>query len=102
MGIVTDVNFVEGIIESIQELDISEKQFYIREVNCPADFSDGGYEELAERIRINIRGINTPVGRLNLDEVQWVNVPDGVWFKKIPYLWPVNAPNTFLINIAKF
>jgi hypothetical protein len=31
-----------------------------------------------------------------------VDVPNGVWFKNIPYLWPVNAPDTFLLNISKF
>jgi hypothetical protein len=25
-----------------------------------------------------------------------------VWFRKIPYLWPVNAPDSWLLNIAKF
>jgi hypothetical protein len=102
MGIVTDAYFVEGIIESIKELSIPEEQFYIREVNCPADLRDGGYEAMAERTRINIRGINTPVWQLPPDLVQWTSVPEGKFFKMIPYLWPVNASNTFLINIAKF
>jgi hypothetical protein len=102
MGIVTDSYFVEGIIESIKELSIPADQFYIREVNCPADLRDGGYEAMAERTRINIRCNNTPVGRLSPDLVQWTSIPEGKYFKMIPYLWPVNASYTFLINIAKF
>jgi hypothetical protein len=102
MGIVTDANFVEGIIESLKELGIASGQFYIREVNCPDDLADGGYIDMAERTGIDLQGIDTPVSELSADKIQWVDVPDGVWFKKIPFLWPVNAPDTWLLNIAKF
>jgi hypothetical protein len=102
MGIVTDANFVEGIIESLKELGISAGQFYIREVNCPEDLADGGYINMAERTGIDLQGIDIPASELSADKIQWIDVPDGVWFKKIPYLWPVNAPDTWLLNIAKF
>jgi hypothetical protein len=102
MGIVTDAFFVEGIIESLKELGIASGQFYIREVNCPDDLEDGGYLDMAERTGIDLKGIDTPVQNLSSDKVQWINVPDGVFFRRIPYLWPVNAPDTFLLNISKF
>jgi hypothetical protein len=101
MGIVTDANFVEGIIESLKELGIAAGKFYIREVNCPDDLADGGYLEMSQRTGIDLKGIDTPVAQLNTEQVQWVDVPDGVSFKKIPYLWPVNAPDTWLLNISK-
>jgi hypothetical protein len=102
MGIVTDAFFVEGIIESLKELSIAAEQVYIREVNCPDDLADGGYVAMAERTGIDLKCIDTPAGILSPDKVQWIDVPNGVWFTKIPYLWPVNAPETFLLNIAKF
>ena len=102
MGIVTDAFFVEGIIESLKELGLASGQFYIREVNCPDDLEDGGYLAMTERTGIDLQCINTPIAELSPDKVQWVDVPDGVCFKRIPYLWPVNAPDTFLLNIAKF
>jgi hypothetical protein len=102
MGIVTDAFFVEGVIESLKELGIAAEQFYIREVNCPDDLADGGYIGMAERTGIDLKCIDTPAGNLSPDKVQWMEVPQGTWFRKIPYLWPVNAPETFLINIAKF
>ncbi len=102
MGIVTDAHFVEGIIESMKELSIEAGQFYIREVNCPDDLADGGYPEMAQRTGIDLQCIDAPAGSLAPDKIQWVDVPDGIWFRKIPYLWPVNAPETFLLNIAKF
>jgi hypothetical protein len=102
MGIVTDAFFVEGVIESLKELGIASGQFYIREVNCPDDLEDGGYLDMAERAGIDLQCINTPVTQLSPDKVQWVNVPNGVYFRRIPFLWPVNASNTFLLNISKF
>ncbi|HNW57058.1 MAG TPA: DUF362 domain-containing protein [Bacteroidales bacterium] len=102
MGIVTDAFFVEGVVESLKELGMSGGQFYIREVNCPDEFADGGYVSMAERTGIDLKGISKPASELPSESVQWVDVPDGMWFKKIPYLWPVNAPDTFLLNISKF
>lgn len=102
MGIVTDASFVEGVIESLKELSISPGQFYIREVNCPDDLADGGYLSMAERTGIDVQCIDTPAGELSPEKIQWVDVPNGVWYRKIPYLWPVNAPETFLLNISKF
>ena len=101
MGIVTDSNFVEGIIESIKSLGAAGKQFYIRETNCPADYEEGGYLSMAARTGADIRDLSASVGSLAASDVQWVDVPDGVWFKKIPFLAPVNSPDTFLINVAK-
>ena len=101
MGIVTDAFFVEGIIESLKELGLTAGQFYIREVNCPDDLEDGGYLDMAERTGIDLQCINTPVTQLSSDKIQWVDVPNGVFFRKIPFLWPVNAPNTFQLNISK-
>ena len=101
MGIVTDSNFTEGIIESLNELEISGSQIYIREVNCPDDLADGGYIDMAERTGIDLKCINTPYSQLNPDQIQWRDVEDGIYFKRIPYLWPVNAPDTWLLNISK-
>ena len=102
MGIVTDAHFVEGIIESLKELGISAGQFFIREVNCPDDLADGGYLDMASRTGIDLKAIDTPASALKPEQVVWVDVPNGVWFKKIPYLWPVHAPDTWLLNISKF
>jgi len=102
MGIVTDAFFVEGIINSLRDLGFSTGQFYIREVNCPDDLADGGYTEMATRTGIDLQCIDTPAGDLSHEKIQWIDVPDGIWFKRIPYLWPVNAPDTFLLNISKF
>ncbi len=102
MGIVTDAHFVEGIIERIKELGVAANQFYIREVNCASDLADGGYVDMAARTGIDCQAIGTHALDLQPSQVVWKDVTNGVWFKKIPYLWPVNAPDTWLLNISKF
>ncbi|MFC1694215.1 DUF362 domain-containing protein [Candidatus Latescibacterota bacterium] len=102
MGIVTDPYFVEGVIEGMKELGLSGKQFYIREVNAPENFEPRGYTALAERTGADLRDLFIDVREIGKEFVQWVDVPDGVVHRKIPYLWPVNASDTFYLNIAKF
>jgi hypothetical protein len=101
MGIVTDSNFMEGIIESMKELGIPASQMYIREVNCAGDLEDGGYVAMAGRTGIDLAGIGTPYHDLTPDQVRWVDVADGAYFRRIPYLWPVNAEESWLMNVAK-
>jgi hypothetical protein len=101
MGIVTDSNFMEGIVESMKDLGISASNMYMREVNCPEDFEDGGYIAMARRTGIDLASLDTPYHDLQPGQIQWRDVPDGVYFKRIPYLWPVNSPDSWLMNVAK-
>ena len=98
MGIITDVNFIEGIAESMKQLGISGSQMYVREVNCPGDFDDGGYTAMAERTGLDVAGIDTPYYNLPSEQIVWRDVNDGVYFKQIPYLWPVDS---WLMNVSK-
>lgn len=95
MGIVSDANFVEGVINSMKALGINAEQFYILDANGSENYDRAGYGSMGDRTGANIKlGANNP-------QLQWVDVPDGVWFNKIPYLWPINTPNSWLLNIAK-
>ena len=99
----TDAHFVEGVIEGMKELGMSGDQFFIREVNSQ---SDGGgtadYPAIAERTGAELRYMGEKVGRISENDLVWVDTPEGIWYRKIPYLWPINAPDTWLLNIAKF
>jgi uncharacterized protein (DUF362 family) len=103
MGIQTDANFVEGIIKSLKDLTVSADTMHIRDGN----YSDGGtdgavYRGLATRTGVNLKDLGRGVGYVAESDLQWIDVPDGVWFKRIPYLWPVNSTGSCLINISKF
>jgi uncharacterized protein (DUF362 family) len=101
MGIVTDSSFVEGVIESLKELGLPGSRFYIREVSCPVDFSDSGYTAMAQRTGAELRDLSAKVGVISEADLQWIDVPAGVWFRRIPYLRPVNSSANWLLNIAK-
>jgi len=114
MGIVTDPIFVEGVIEGMKELGLSGSQFYLREVNGVSDdvapyidSNDPTYDPdcrfyaVCERTGAEIR--NFPkINSVSADDVVWKDIPEGVWFKKIPYFWPLNSEDSFMLNIAKF
>lgn len=101
MGIITDVNFVEGVIDSLKDIGIQSNQCYIREVwNENAD--EAGYQVMAGRTGIDYKRVSTPALSTDPANVVWKDVTNGLWFNKIPYIWPVNAPDTFLLNISKF
>lgn len=108
-GVVTDPYFVEGVIEGMKELGLEGSRFYIREVNCPEDWIIDGYgnpwehdpDSVAGRTGAEIRDMTKEVGLIDEADVVWMDVPDGVYFNKIPYLWPINTPDSWLLNIAK-
>ena len=102
MGIQTDPYFVEGMINSLTNLGAAQKNLFIREANYVSSQADGKwYSDLAARTGIDLKDFDT-VDKLPAADVQWMDVPNGVWYKKIPYLSPVNTPGSCLVNIAKF
>jgi hypothetical protein len=102
MGIQTDPYFVEGLIESLFDLTVPAPAIYVRDANYFASQPDGAwYSDLAQRTGINLHEMS-PVSQLARTDIQWTAVKNGVWYSKIPYLWPVNSPGSCLINVAKF
>jgi len=118
LGIVTDPDFVEGLIEGIKSGGASGRQIYMREGNlladgyCPSNEALAWYGPIAERTGAMLTRFDSGrdmtargVARANLEEgseVIWRDVPDGVIFRRIGYLAPVNADDAFNLNIAKF
>jgi uncharacterized protein (DUF362 family) len=103
MGIQTDPWFVEGVIKSLTDLTVPAVNMFIRDANYVAGAVDGKwYGDLAARTGINMRQF-LPVGQgLAPGDVQWIDVPTGIWYKRIPYLVPFNTGGSCFINIAKF
>jgi uncharacterized protein (DUF362 family) len=101
MGVITDADFVEGVIEGIKPLGVDGGQFYIREVNGVENMTEGGYEELGRQTGADVNIIPDQVNNLKPEQVVWKETTNGVWFNTIPYLWPVNAPDSVLLNISK-
>lgn len=99
----TDAFFVEGLIEAMKELGLSSEQFFIRECNSRNEgLGTVDYPGMAERTGAELRSMADPVGTISENDLVWVDTPEGIWYRKIPYLWPINAENSWLINVGKF
>jgi hypothetical protein len=101
---VTDPWFVEGVLEGMKELGIAGSQFRLRETNRPEVFDEHGYVDMANRVGASLRlDLGGSVsGMVEGRDFNWVNIPDAVHSKRLPYLEPFNTPNTWQMNISKF
>ncbi len=115
MGILTDKDFMEGFIEGLKGGGFPADQMYLREGNwsgggyCPSDCLSTGYPEMAQRTGVHLLDFPTGklAGQLTVDtmeegsEIVWKDVPDGVVLKRIPYMAPFNAADSWLLDVAK-
>jgi len=102
MGIITDPWFVEGVIESVKSLGLSGDQIHMVETWNLGNWGPAGYTDMATRTGSHMNDtLEINVTDLLTEKVQWIDVPDGVFFRNIPYIWPINAENTWLLNISK-
>jgi len=115
MGIVTDKYFMEGLIEGLKGLGVPAGNMTMREGNwlgegyCPNDIQASGYVEMAERMGAHL--VDFPTGRkiseMKLStlqegtEVIWKDCPEGVVFRRIGYVAPFNAEDSWLLDVAK-
>jgi len=103
MGIITDPWFVEGVIESVKSLGLSGDQIHMIETWNLGNWGPAGYTDMATRTGTNMNDTQEIIAAdLPTEKVQWIDVPEGVYFRKIAYIWPINAENTWLLNISKF
>ncbi len=104
MGIQTDPYFVEGIINSLQDLSVDVGNIHICDGNYFGNQAKDGkwYSDLAQRTGVKLEDLSAGVWKISASDIVWIDVPNGVWFNRIPYLWPVNSPGSCFINIAKF
>jgi len=95
----TDTHFYEGVVMGLKEIGLSK--LYFVEAN--------GYPQWARFADVNERlgvHMNEPVRRIRHFregwEMTWSTVPDAVVYERIPHYAPVNEPDTWLLNIAKW
>jgi len=101
LGITTDLNFVEGYMNGVK--NTGPQDFYLRECACPQNWEANGYSAMAERNNFDLTNLSSKdFWDLGEDDIVWKEVENGVVFKKIGFMAPMNEPDTFLINIAKF
>lgn len=116
MGIQTDKDFLEGMIQGMKSAGFDADRMYLREGNwlgdgyCADEVTVTLMEQMAQRHGFHMTDF--PTGRhlkdITMDtivdgqEVVWKDVPDGNVFKRIGYVAPYNDQESWLLNIAKF
>jgi uncharacterized protein (DUF362 family) len=101
MGVTTDLNYIEGFLSSVKTK--GPQNFYLRECACASTWDVNGYTQMAERNNFDLRELTSKdFWDQNPDDIVIKEVENGVVFKKVAYMAPMNAPDTFLINMAKF
>src|SRR5450759_4969083 len=99
LGITTDLNFVEGYLQSLKMK--GPKDFYLRECACSSLWKSNGWPQMAERNNFDLRDLSSKNYWELGDDIIFKKV-DGTVFKEVGFMAPMTAPDTFLINIAKF
>jgi len=100
-GTGTDPQFYEGILMGLKELGL--KKFHFLEANNFHAWNYRGMMDVNDRHGVIC---NEPDRRdrnfLESYEMNWTKVPEPVVYTNIPHYAPMNEPDTWLLNIAKW
>jgi uncharacterized protein (DUF362 family) len=100
-GTGTDPQFYEGMVMGLKEVGL--KEFYFIEANGYPSWNRRGYVDINQRLGVRMNEPDRRPRHFKENwEMTWSTVPDAVVYKRIPHYAPVNAPGTWLLNIAKW
>ena len=101
IGINTDTNFMEGFLKAVRNK--GPQSVYLRDCACPSSWPEHGWTQMAARNNFDCRDLTTKdFWDLAPEDIIFRKVNNGVVFKEIGFMAPMTAPDSFLINIAKF
>jgi len=91
LGITTDLNFIEGFLSGVKKKVPTD--IYLREC-VSRNWEANGYSQMASRNNFDLRDLSSrDFWDLDPDDIIFKEV-DGVVFKKVGYMAPMNAPDT--------
>ena len=100
-GTGTDPQFYAGLVLGLQQLGVS--RFHFIDSTSYADWNIRGLLDINDRLGVVTEDPERRMKHLREGwKTNWNTVPDGVVFKRIPHYAPVNEPDTWLLNIAKW
>ncbi|MCX6624088.1 MAG: DUF362 domain-containing protein [Acidobacteria bacterium] len=101
LGTGTDSDFYEGMLLGLKELGL--KKFHFLEANQYNSWNYRGFLDINERHGVEMNETDRRVRHFRDDfEMTWSKVPDAVVYARIPHYAPVNEPDTWLLNMAKW
>ncbi len=100
-GTGTDPDFYEGIVTGLKELGL--EKFHFIEANNRHTWNLRGFVSINRRLGVDMnQTVRRPEHFHEGPEMTWSKVPDAVVYRRIPHHAPVNEPETWLLNIAKW
>ena len=93
-AIVTDREFLGGMIDGMRETGFSAGRIYVRD-GLGTKQTDTKYQDTAARTGIHY---DDSADR----ETEFKDCPGGVVFKRVGYMGPFMYPDAYVINVAKF
>lgn len=100
-GTGTDPQFYEGMVMGLKEIGL--KKFHFVEANNFHNWNFRGFVDINERHGIEMNECERRVRNFRDGyDMTWSKVPDAVVYERIPHYAPVNEPDTWLLNIAKW
>ncbi|MBI3666376.1 MAG: DUF362 domain-containing protein [Acidobacteria bacterium] len=100
-GTGTDPDFYEGLVMGLKELGL--KKFHFVEANGYHAWNYRGFVDINDRHGIEMNECERRMRNFREGyEMTWTRVPDAVVYQRIPHYAPVNEPDTWLLNIAKW
>jgi len=97
----TDPGFYEGLVMALK--DVGLRKFHFVEANYNRSRKSAHYEEIHERHGVEMcEPERRPRHFRENFEMTWSRVPDAVVYQRIPHYAPINEPDTWLLNIAKW
>ena len=101
MGIITDLGFTEGYCNGIKSK--GPQQIYLRDCACPVQWEQLGFVEMAKRNNFDLTDVvSKDPWEYGEGDIVYKKIDNGVVLKEIPYQGPMVAPDSFLVNIAKY
>jgi uncharacterized protein (DUF362 family) len=92
-AIITDREFLGGMIDGLKQAGISSDRIYVRD-GMGTNQADTKYQDMAARTGVHY---DDQVNR----QTAFKECPGGVAFKRVGYVGPFMYPDTYLINVAK-
>ncbi len=100
-GTGTDPQFYEGMVTGLKELGLVK--FHFVEANNFQAWNYRGFVDINERLGVEMNETERRVRNFRDGyDMTWSKVPDAVVYSRIPHYAPVNEPDTWLLNIAKW
>jgi uncharacterized protein (DUF362 family) len=100
-GTGTDPQFYEGMILGLKEVGL--RKFYFLEADTYPWWNYRGLVDINQRLGVQMNETDRRPRHFRESwEMTWSTVPDAVVYKRIPHFAPLNEPDTWLLNIAKW